>query len=68
MAAVGGEQRREGASGDRSDPRSSRATGETRTGPPERSIASTYASNASMSVGSIASGTPNARPIGRVSA
>ena len=57
-----------GASGGRrTTAASSRATGETRTGPSGASIAATYRSNASMSAGNSASGTPNARPIGRVS-
>ena len=49
-------------------PASSRAIGETRTGPSGASMAATYRSNAATSGGNSASGTPNARPIGRVSA
>ena len=58
-----------GANGGRSTAAaSSRATADTRTGPDGPSIAATYASKASRSAGSTASGIPNARPIGRVSA
>ena len=45
----------------------SRASGPGWTGPDGATIAATYASKAARSLGSSASGTPNARPIGRVS-
>ena len=47
---------------------SSRAVAVGWTGPSGASIPSRYASNASRSAGSNPSGTPKARPIGRVSA